>query len=427
MFRHQKELIWRCRSETEPLVLRARDTLGHSLLWLGCYRLRSALCILGFTAGIATLITIVTLVEGAAEYARQRLAALGSNVFRVARLPFATTDLNVAIRAMHYRKFGIEDVQAVAVHCPDCDRVGASVSLAGSARYEGTEVRDIDIIGHTQSMDAIDTRVVEQGRYFTPTEESHRVPVCLLGADVRERLFPAGTPAIGHLIRLDGRDFSVVGVMGKLGSAFGESQDNFAIIPLTVYQDWKGPGSSLTIQVKTSSPVHYAMAKDEVRRVLRSRRHLTFHQDDDFFIGTNESSIRVFGSISSAFFAAFVLLSLIASVIGGIVIMNVMLVSVTERTREIGVRRAVGATRGDVLRQFLAETVLQCLIGGAAGVCAGFATAILLGKFSDLPSPVGLPVAILGLALSASIGLFFGVYPAIRASRLDPIAALREE
>ncbi len=408
-------------------MLRARDTLDHSLFWLGCYRLRSSLCMLGFAAGIATLIAVMTLVEGAADYAKQRLASLGPHVFRVARLPFATTDLNVAIRAMHFRKIVAGDVRAVSEQCSACDRVGAVVSMNGSARYEGWEVRDLELIGQTQSMDAIDTRVVEQGRYFTPAEETHKANVCLLGNGVWSQLFSNGAEALGSIIRLDGRPFSVIAVMGKLGSAFGESQDNFVIVPLSVYQQWKGPGSSLTIHVKTSSPERYTMAKDEVRRVLRSRRRLGWHAEDDFFIGTNESSIRVFDSVSSAFFTAFVLLSLIATVVGGIVIMNVMLVSVTERTREIGMRRAAGATQSDVLRQFVTETVLQCLLGGAAGVGAGFAVATLLSDLTGLPSRVDLRVASLGLALSTAVGLFFGIYPAIRASRLDPVAALRAE
>ena len=407
-------------------MLSTRDTLWHSLSCLNRYRLRAALCILGLASGVAALIATMTLVEGAAQYATQRLAALGPNVFRVGRLPFATTDLNVAIRAMRYRPIVLEDVQAIAERCRNCSRVGASVSMEGNARFEGQEVRGIDIIGHTQSMDGIDSRIVEDGRYFTSAEESRRASVCLLGAEVRDRLFP-GAQALGRTIWLDDREFLVAGVMGKLGGAFGESQDNFVIIPLTVYQKWKSKRSSLTVQVRTASAPAFAAAQDEVRSMLRSRRHLQFNDDDDFFVGTNESSIRLFDSISAAFFLSFVVLSLIASVVGGIVIMNVMLVSVTERTREIGVRRAVGATRKDVLRQFLAESVLQCSAGGVGGVCLGFAASALLGELTGLPSRVDVRVAILGIALSTAIGLFFGISPAIRASRLDPVAALRAE
>jgi putative ABC transport system permease protein len=208
----------------------------------------------------------------------------------------------------------------------------------------------------------------------------------------------------------------------------GQDQDTFLVIPLRTFLKLRGQRTSLTLQVKAEGgEPYFSLAQDDARRILRARRHVTPGKDDDFFIGTAASYISLWESISAAFFAVFVMISSISAIVGGIVIMNVMLVSVTERTKEIGVRRAVGATRGDVLQQFLAESVLQCLIGGTIGVIIGFGCATALRTLTDFPASVQTWVAILGVVLSSVIGLFFGIYPAVKASKLDPVEALRTE
>jgi putative ABC transport system permease protein len=207
----------------------------------------------------------------------------------------------------------------------------------------------------------------------------------------------------------------------------GQDQDNYAVIPLTTFLKFRGTRTSLTLEVKAPGAKSFQTAQDEVRVTLRSRRHDRPGQNDSFFIGTADSYISLWQSISGSFFAVFVMVSSISAVVGGIVIMNVMLVSVTERTREIGVRRALGATQRDILQQFLAESLMQCIIGGAIGILAGFAFATLLRELTAFPAAVQTWVAILGVVLSSVIGLFFGIYPASRAAALDPVAALRKE
>jgi putative ABC transport system permease protein len=230
------------------------------------------------------------------------------------------------------------------------------------------------------------------------------------------------------VIRAGPDEFTVVGTFEKIGSVLGQDQDNFLVVPLRTYLKLKGQRNSLMVSVKAEGTDRvFELAQDDARRVLRARRHVAAGKDDDFFIGTAESYISLWKSISAAFFAVFVMVSSISAVVGGIVIMNVMLVSVTERTKEIGVRRAVGATQSDVLRQFLMESVLQCVVGGAIGVGAGFFCALALRELLSFPASVQVWVATLGVVLSSVIGLFFGIYPAVKASKLDPVVALRAE
>ena len=218
----------------------------------------------------------------------------------------------------------------------------------------------------------------------------------------------------------------MVGVMEKVGSVLGQDQDNFVMVPLPVFLRMKGAHSSLIINVKTREE-NFAKAQDQAELILRARRHRTGKMEDDFFIGTKESYMALWSSISSAFFAVFIMVSAISVLIGGIVIMNVMLVSVTLRRREIGVRRAVGATQRDILRQFLLESLLQCIAGGLAGISMGFLVAVLLRTYTPFPASVRTWVALLGVLLSSAVGLFFGIYPALRAARLDPVVALRSD
>jgi putative ABC transport system permease protein len=219
-----------------------------------------------------------------------------------------------------------------------------------------------------------------------------------------------------------------VGTFERIGSVLGQDQDNFIVIPLRTYLKLRGQRNSLLLQVKAEgSQQVFDRAQDDARRILRARRHVPAGQDDDFFIGTADTYMSLWHSISAAFFTVFLMVSSISAVVGGIVIMNVMLVSVTERTKEIGVRRAVGATQPDILQQFLTESVLQCVVGGAIGVWVGFGCALALRQLTEFPAAVQAWVAALGVVLSSAIGLFFGIYPAVKASKLDPVVALRTE
>ena len=406
-------------------MLALRDNLLQCSSALRAHKLRTSLTMLGLTMGVATLITVMTIVQGANLYVENKIANLGTNVFQIARTPFAVTDFNIIIKALKYKKIELEDVRAVSEGCPACQEVGATASASVKARYGDKEVQDVSFYGQTPSMADIDTRAVEFGRYFTPSESEHYTNVCLIGDTLVQRLFP-GLDPIGRNIRIGNDEFMVIGIMEKVGSVLGQDQDNFVTVPLPVFLRIQGIHESLTINVKASAG-NFETAQDQAQLILRARRHLSGTMENDFFIGTKESYMALWRSISSAFFGVFILVSTISVVIGGIVIMNVLLVSVTLRRREIGVRRAVGATQRDILGQFIVESIVQCLAGGIAGIALGFLVALLLRTYSPFPASVQTWVALMGVFLSSAVGLFFGIYPALRASRLDPVIALRSD
>ncbi len=408
-------------------MLSVSDNLAQCFSALRAHKLRASLTMLGLTMGVATLITVMTIVQGANGYVEQKIANLGTNVFQIARTPFAVTDFNIVIKALKFRKIELDDMRAIAEKCDRCEEVGATVSATSTvrARYGNKEVRDVNFSGLTANMADIDTRKVELGRYFTPSEAAHKTNVCMIGDTLVQQLF-LGVDPIGKSLRVGNDELMVVGVLEKIGSVLGQDQDDFVMVPLPVFLRMQGAHTSLTINVKTSKE-KFEQAQDQAQLILRARRHLTSGMENDFFIGTKESYMALWRSISSAFFAVFIMVSAISVVIGGIVIMNVMLVSVTLRRREIGVRRAVGATQRDILRQFMAESLLQCVAGGLIGITLGFLVALALRTITPFPASVQTWVAMLGVFLSSGVGLFFGIYPAFRASRLDPVVALRSD
>ena len=406
-------------------MLAIRDNLAQCFSALRAHKMRASLTMLGLTMGVATLITVMTLVQGANVYVEQKIANLGTNVFRIARTPFAVTDFNIIVKALKYKKIELDDMRAIADKCTSCDLVGASASVTVRARYGDKEVQDVSLSGETANMADIGTLTVELGRYFTSSETEHRINVCLIGDTLVQQLF-LGVDPIGKTIRIGSDEFRVVGVMEKIGSILGQDQDNFVMVPLSVFLRMQGAHTSLIINVKAGKQ-KFEEAQDQAQLILRARRHLTAKMDNDFFIGTEESYMALWRSISSAFFAVFILVSAISVIVGGIVIMNVMLMSVTARRREIGVRRAVGATKLDILRQFMAESLMQCIAGGLVGITFGFLIALALRTFTPFPASVQTWVVVLGVFVSSAIGLFFGIYPALRASRLDPIVALRSD
>lgn len=402
------------------------DNISQSIDALRQHKLRAVLTVIGLTMGVATLITVMTLVQGANKYVEQKIARLGTNVFQISKTPFVLTDFNAVIKALKYKNVDLEDLHAIAQGCSDCQEVGAAVSGTARIQFRNKELTDVSFIGHTPEMAELDSRTVEKGRYFTESEDSRSSYVCLVGDDVVQQLF-IGVDPIGQVVRIDNQEFTVIGTIEKIGSVLGQNQDTFAIVPMNTYLRMRGSRNSIAINAKAESGPVFEQAQDQARVILRSRRHLQPGQDDDFFIGTKDSYISLWKSISSAFFAVFIMVSSISAVVGGIVIMNVMLVSVTERTKEIGIRRALGASQQDILRQFLAESVMQCLMGGTVGIAIGFLCALALRSFTSFPASVQTWVALLGLVLSSLIGLFFGIYPATRAARLDPVVALRSE
>ena len=407
-------------------MLHPRDNVSESVTSLRVHKLRTALTVLGLMMGVATLITVMTIVQGANTYVEEKVANLGTNVFQVARTPFIPIDFNAVLRALRNKHIEIDDMIAARTACTACAAVGASGTTSMRVRYGDKEITDINIHGHTANMAEIDTRALEIGRYFTDSEDSRSASVCLIGQTIIDQFF-IGIDPVGKVIRIGNEEFTIIGAFEKVGSVLGQDQDNFIVIPLSRFLRIR-PRFSLTLNVLSDQRSGaFQTAQDQMTVLLRSRRHVMPQQENDFFIGTKESYIDLWQSISGAFFTVFLMVSSISAVVGGIVIMNVMLVSVTERTKEIGVRRALGATKQDIARQFLMESTMQCVVGGFVGVTAGFVVALVLRNLTSFPAAVQTWVAVLGLILSSLIGLFFGIYPATRAANLDPVVALRAE
>ncbi len=402
------------------------ESVYISLGSLRANKLRSFLTLLGLIIGVMTLIVVMTIVQGANSYVEEKVANLGTNVFQISKTPLLVTNFDEFIKAQRYKDLELDDVEAIRNQCNECFLAGAQVQTSTTVKFGNEVGEDTSIRGVTANMGEIGTTNVEEGRYISLFEEQNASAVCVLGRDVVDHLFP-GLVATDKLIRIANQEYRVIGVAERIGNVLGQSQDNFAIIPITAFFKDFGSRRSVTIHIKAGNSAKIEAAQSQVRTVLRGRRHIAFKDPDTFYFATADTFLSLWSSISSAFFAVFIMISSIASIVGGIVIMNIMLVSVTERTKEIGIRRAVGAKRGDILWQFLIEAMVQCIVGGLIGILLGFGMALLVRQFTPFPASVQLWVAATGFALSTFIGIFFGIYPARKASLLDPIEALRRE
>lgn len=410
-------------------MMDVRDTMGQALAALAARKLRTLLTLLGLIIGVTSLILVMTIIQGANTYVKEKIANLGTNVFEVSRLPLVLTNFDEFMKALRHKDITREDWQAVATLCPDipgCRAVAAVTRTTGRVWSPTKSLPDVTLSGESPEMATISTLDLVAGRYFTPSEDARAVPACILGDSVVRELFPNRDP-LGQSVRLAGEEFQVIGVAERIGSVLGQEQDSFVILPLTTFQKIFGTRRSLLLKVQTASEAHLGPALERVRTILRRQRQRGYADPDDFYLATAETYLALWEDISAVFFLVFVLISSIASLVGGIVIMNIMLVSVTERTKEIGLRRSVGATRRDILKHFLLEALTICLVGGTLGVALGFLIALLLRQFTPFPADVRASVALVGFGLSSAIGLVFGLYPAVKAAELDPAVALRAE
>ncbi len=405
------------------------EAIRVALQSLWANKLRSVLSTLAIVIGVAAVIAVVTFVAGIDQYVASKVFNLGADVFIMSKMSPVQLDVERFLEAEKRKNFDLDEYQAVLAACKHCEYVGATMrNSSGHVKYAEQSISDTTVQGITPSMAPIYDTDLSAGRMLTESDMTNRSPVAVVGADIVEHLMP-GVDPVGREIRLDGWTYQVIGVGKKKGKTLGQSLDNYVMIPITTYlKQYGSHKDSVRISGKAAAAgAVLSEAVDEARVALRAHRHDRPGADDSFDIETNESLLGIWQGFSSTFFMATIGVACIALVVGGIVIMNIMLVAVTERTREIGIRKAMGARRDDVLVQFLIESTVLALVGGLLGVMLGVGFSKSVTCLIGVPSAVPTWAILAGLVSAASVGVFFGVWPARKAAKLDPIAALRFE
>jgi putative ABC transport system permease protein len=399
--------------------------LALQSLWAN--KLRSILTLLGVVIGVASVIAVVTLVNGANRFVATKVNKYGADVFTVSKSPPVVTNFAEYERYQKRRIILLDDYRYIAANCTRCTLVGALQTATGSVVYGTQSSTDTSFRGYTWTMPELQNLNVVQGRSFSESEEEHATHVAIIGTDIEENLLNDEDP-LGKEIRLDGVPYTIIGMGEKQGKTLGESQDNWVAVPISTFQKTYGAQKSITIYAKAAvggAPLD--QATDEVDSLMRTRRHDLPGADDDFSLDTSDTFVALWASISGSFEKVAVGIAFISLIVGGIVIMNIMLVSVTERTREIGIRKALGARRHEIMLQFLIESATVALAGGVLGVMGGMIVAQIVTLLLGFPSSIAVWSVLTGLLMSTAVGLFFGIYPAKQAAILDPIVALRAE
>jgi len=406
-----------------------REAIRVALQSLWANKLRSVLTLLGIVIGVAAVIAVVTFVNGINAYVAERIFNLGADVFIMFKVSPAVTNVDHYLEGLKRKDLTMDDYRAVREGCKGCRYVGAYArNLSGHVKYGEEALSDTMVQGMTPVVAVTQDIDLDYGRMLEDVDVSNNAPVAVVGTDIVETLLP-GVDPMGKEIRVDGWVYRIIGVGKKKGKTLGQSLDNYVLIPMTSWLKQYGSyNTNMRISAKAAGTgPELESAIDEARVILRSRRHDPPAQPDSFDIETNSSLLSIWSNLTGTFFIAMIGIAAISMVVGGIVIMNIMLVSVTERTREVGIRKAMGARRADVLLQFLIEAVILALVGGLIGVLFGISIAKGVTLAVGMPSTIKLWAVLAGLLVSASVGVFFGVYPAKKAATLDPIAALRFE
>ncbi|HVJ08966.1 MAG TPA: ABC transporter permease [Acidisarcina sp.] len=403
------------------------EAVKISLKSLWASKLRSILTLLGVVIGVSSVIAVITLVNGANKFVATKISGYGSDTFTIKKTPSVITSGEEWLKFQKRKNIKIDDYNAIRENCKLCITTGAMIGDTTRVVYGKQSSTGTNLRGWTWTMPGISNLNVVEGRSLTEMDEKQALHVAIIGYDIIDNLMP-GIDPIGKEIRVDGVPYTVVGVGERQGKTLGNSQDNYVDIPLSSYMQTHGTNTTIDIYAKAgTAPGALSNASDEARVIMRARRHDAPGSEDSFSVETNDTFVGIWKSISSTFAAVVVGIASISLVVGGIVIMNIMLVSVTERTREIGVRKALGAKRKDVMLQFLIESGTMSMIGGIIGVMLGVGTAKAITLIVGFPTDVQIWSVLLGLFMATAVGVFFGVYPARKAATLDPIVALRSE
>lgn len=399
------------------------EMIGVAFNAIWSNRLRSFLTILGNIVAVASIVTLVSLIEGINdEVAGVIVTEVGADTFMVDRTGLITSEDELERRRSNPR-ITLDDRDAIRSFSEHVDAVMAQGREGGEVRYRDEVLEQATIQGVTSEFARFPTFTAERGRLMTPTEISRNRNVVLLGWSTADRLFGSTDP-LDRIINIQGVHFRVVGISQRKGTMFGRSQDEFAVIPLGAFQRLFGNRRPLILMARPKDPSEMNRAIDDATMALRIERRLRPREDNDFGIFTSETVLGIYNQATSGIFAVLIGVVGLALVVAGIVIMNIMLMAVSERTREIGLRKALGARRRDVLWQMLSESVILSLLGGILGTAVGLLAALAIDQFAPVPATVHTWSVLLAISTTALVGLFFGIYPAARAAALDPIEAL---
>jgi putative ABC transport system permease protein len=388
------------------------------------HKLRAFLTLLGVIFGVATVVAVVSVISGLNTYVRDKVFALNPDVVIFTKFGIITSR-DEFLAALKRRDLTMTDMEIVRRECRLCTQVGGRGDRPRTVKYGDRKLRNVQVQGHTANMNEAMNFDIASGRYFTKSEYDLAAGVAVIGWDVQDELFPNQDP-IGRVVKVDGYPVTVIGTLGKQGNVLGESQDNVLYMPLTLFSKHIAPSQDIGIFIKAAGGIEgVPMATDEVRTILRALRKTSFDKDDPFGLVTAELLQNLWKGISAGAFALMVIISGISLVVGAIVIANIMFVSVVERTKEIGVRRALGARQRDIRRQFLLEAALLSAVGGMIGVALGSGIALLVNQV--FPAHVRFSFIVLGIGVATITGLAAGLIPASKAGRLPPVEALRYE
>ncbi len=434
--RSHQPLLSQLRRKSRSLGLFRLTALWEAFLVatssLRTNKLRTALTLMGIVVGVTAVIAVVTIIKGLDKTVAQTFSSQGSTVFTISKKPAIIKSREEFVTFNKRKDVTDEDADAIARLCTACWRVGIAANAVETVKHADQKADNVRIRGVTPlTMFEIDGVSIDAGRVWTDGEGQAGRPVAVAGPDLLKNLFgdaPADR-AVGQEIRIAGRPYTVIGVLEPLGSIFGFSRDNVVYIPYSAYQQSFGARSSIVAFIQVPSAEQLEAAEDQVRTIMLNRRGKMFGEEGDegFSLETQDVFLDLYGQATSNIYIVTIGVAAISLVVGGIVVMNIMLVSVTERTKEIGIRKAIGARRKDILAQFLIEAVTVAAIGGALGVITGFGLAYIIASLIGFPLLVSVASAVLGVGVSSVVGIISGLWPAWRAAKLDPIEALRAE
>ncbi len=404
----------------------AREAFWLALEALRSHKLRSFLTLLGVVIATATLIVVMSVVNGMNVYIADHIANLGTNTFVLHQFQWAQGFDSFLEARRRNKAIRLDEYEYLRDNLHDYQSIGALSTLEPNppARYKGHTIDEIELKAVTPGFADVGREKIEFGRYINDTDYQHNARVCVIGADLVEKLFP-GLDPIGKEVSLAGLPFRVIGTAERVGSTFGQSEDNYAFVPLSTFRAiWMGR-PELLVFIKAPDAPHMIELEDEVRSLMRARRHVPYRENDTFGVNASDTLMSAWKDLTGTIFAVTIGLVAVFMVVGGIVIMNIMLASVTERTHEIGIRKSLGARRRDILWQFIIESGVMSAMGGIAGILIAVGIARLVNMFFTAAVPAS--AVVVGMTLSTGVGLFFGIYPASKAARLEPIEALRME